>query len=86
MSDKKVIDLVTKPEKSKQEYKNDLLEIAEDFKKRVEKGNVSEFVIAAIDEDGELVLTTCARDLYGAIGMFSMAQHSLMMQQSFDFE
>jgi hypothetical protein len=86
MTDKKVLSLITKEQNKKEDYQKDLLEIVDSFRKMVVDGEIVEFAISSLDVDGEVVITTCCRDLLGGVGLFEMGKHTLMMQSSFDFE
>jgi hypothetical protein len=86
MTDKKVISLITKEKSEQEEYQKDLLEIVDSFRKMVASGEVVEFAISSLDIEGEIVITTCCKDLLGGVGLFEMGKHTLMMQSSYDFE
>ena len=86
MTDKKVLSLITKEQTEKQDYQKDLLEIVDSFRKMVVDGEIVEFAISSLDVDGEVVITTCCKDLLGGVGLFEMGKHTLMMQSSYDFE
>jgi hypothetical protein len=86
MSDSKVIGLVTQEQKNAQEYQKGLLEIVDHFRKMVKDGEVSEFVIASLDTENEVVITSCAKDFLGAVGLFEMGKQTLISQQTMDFD
>ena len=86
MTDKKVISLITKEKSEQEEYQKYLLEIVDSFRKMVASGEVVEFAISSLDIEGEIVITTCCKDLLGGVGLFEMGKHTLMMQSSYDFE
>jgi len=86
MTDKKVLSLITKEQTEKQDYQKDLLEIVDSFRKMIVDGEIVEFAISSLDVDGEVVITTCCKDLLGGVGLFEMGKHTLMMQSSYDFE
>lgn len=86
MTDKKVLSLITKEKSEQEEYQKDLLEIVDSFRKMVASGEVVEFAISSLDIEGEIVITTCCKDLLGGVGLFEMGKHTLMMQSSYDFE
>ena len=85
MTDKKVLSLITKEKSEQEEYQKDLLEIVDSFRKMVASGEVVEFAISSLDIEGEIVITTCCKDLLGGVGLFEMGKHTLMMQSSFDY-
>ena len=76
----KVIGLVTRPEKTKEAYKKDLLEILDGFKKMVEDGEVVEFILSGMDTDGEVIMAACCKDMVGGVGMLEIAKQSLIQQ------
>ena len=86
MTDKKVLSLITKEQTEKQDYQKDLLEIVDSFRKMVVDGEIVEFAISSLDVGGEVVITTCCKDLLGGVGLFEMGKHTLMMQSSFVLE
>ena len=86
MTDKKVLSLITKEQTEKQDYQKDLLEIVDSFRKMIVDGEIIEFAISSLDVEGEIVITTCCKDLLGGVGLFEMGKHTLMMQSSFVLE
>ena len=86
MKDNKVIGLVTQEQKQAESYQKGLLEIVDHFRGMVKDGEVTEFVIASLDQEGEVVITSCAKDFIGAVGLFEMGKHTLMEQQTMDFD
>ena len=86
MTDKKVLSLITKEQTEKQDYQKDLLEIVDSFRKMVVDGEIVDFAISSLDVEGEVVITTCCKDLLGGVGLFEMGKHTLMMQSSFVLE
>ena len=86
MSDNKIVSLITKEKSEQEEYQKDLLEIVDSFRKMVASGEIVEFAISSLDVEGEVVITTCCKDLLGGVGLFEMGKHTLMMQSSYDFE
>jgi hypothetical protein len=86
MTDKKVLSLITKEQTQKEDYQKDLLEIVDSFRKMIVDGEIIEFAISSLDVEGEIVITTCCKDLLGGVGLFEMGKHTLMMQSSDDFE
>lgn len=76
-----VIDLVTKNQKAQEEYKKDLLEHADAFRKLIEDDQVKEFVITSVDEYGEVIITACTKDYITALGLYEMGKQSLIMNK-----
>jgi hypothetical protein len=62
--------------------KQDLLEILEDLKSKVEDGEIVEFVAAGLSVDGETMIHACVQDFVGGVGLFELGKHILLMQQS----
>jgi len=85
MTDKKVLSLITKEQSQQEDYHKDLLEIIDGFRKMVADGEIVEFAISSLDVDGEIIISTCCKDLLGGVGLFEMGKHTLMMQSSFDY-
>jgi hypothetical protein len=86
MTDKKVLNLITKEQVQREDYKKDLLEIIDNFRQMIVDDEIIEFAISSLDVEGEVVITTCCKDFLGGIGLFEMGKHTLMMQSSYDFE
>ena len=76
----KVVGLIPKTKIEEENYRKDLLDIVDQFRKSVETGEINEFVIASLDSDGEVILTTCCKDLIGGIGLFEMGKNILLQQ------
>ena len=85
MTDKKVLSLITKEQVQREDYKKDLLEIIDNFRQMIVDDEIIEFAISSLDVEGEVVITTCCKDLLGGVGLFEMGKHTLMMQTSFDY-
>lgn len=79
-----VVAFESKKEKSNKEHRDNLLEILEVFRTKIEEGTIDEFVITSVNTEGEIEISVCARDYVGAIGMFEAGKHSLLTQQMFD--
>ena len=86
MTDKKVLSLITKEQVQREDYKKDLLEIIDNFRQMIVDDEIIEFAISSLDVEGEVVITTCCKDLLGGVGLFEMGKHTLMMQSSFVLE
>lgn len=76
----KIVGLVTRPEKAKKAYKEDLLEAIESVRKMIEDGEMTEFVVAGMDKEGEVILAACCKDLVGGVGMLEIAKTALIQQ------
>ena len=86
MTEKKVLSLITKEQVQREDYKKDLLEIIDNFRQMIVDDVIIEFAISSLDVEGEVVITTCCKDLLGGVGLFEMGKHTLMMQSSFVLE
>lgn len=65
----------------KKKRREDLLEIIDDLRKQIENGDVEEFVVASMDNEGEVQIHTVIKDLAGGIGMFEIGKSILLDQQ-----
>lgn len=66
--------------------KKDLLDVIDSFRKRIEDGEVAEFVIASLDpNDGEVVITACCKDFVSATGLFEIGKN-ILFQTNNEFE
>jgi hypothetical protein len=61
--------------------KEDMLEVLDVLRDKVESGEIKEFVAASIDPDGVARIHVAALDLPGGIGLFEIGKH-LLIQQS----
>jgi hypothetical protein len=71
---------------SKKKQKTGLLEVLDDLRKRIEEGDLEEFVVASMDSDGDVEIHVCVKDLVGGVGLYEMGKHILMQQQSMNFD
>ena len=86
MTDKKVLSLITKEQVQREDYKKDLLEIIDNLRQMIVDAVIIESAISSLDVEGEVVITTCCKDLLGGVGLFEMGKHTLLMQSSFVLE
>jgi hypothetical protein len=61
-------------------HKKVLLDLLDQLRQKVEKGELEEFICAATDPGGEVEIYVGAKDLIGAIGMFAVGQNILIQQ------
>lgn len=74
-------------DKSEQRRKANMLEVIDDVRKRIEEGNMEEFVLASIDKHGEVNIHASAKDLIGGVGLFEIGKNILIQQQTMiDYE
>ncbi len=71
---------------SKKKQKTGLLEVLDDLRKRIEEGTLEEFVVASMDNEGDVEIHVCVKDLVGGVGLYEMGKHILMQQQSLHFD
>jgi hypothetical protein len=76
----KVVTLETKDQKIKKQDRDDFLEIIDTFRERFVNGEVNEFVISCLDEEGEAEIYIASQDLVGAVGMFELGKEALLSQ------
>jgi hypothetical protein len=76
-----VISINPKAEKE-QKQREQLLEVLDGFRKMIDSGEVTEFVICSLDTEGECQIHVCSNDLVGAVGMFEIGKHILIAQES----
>ena len=74
----KVVDL---HDREVDKRKKSLLEVIDAFRSRIEKGEVEEFVLAAITDQGEVEISACVKDTLGAVGLFEIGKTTLMTQE-----
>jgi hypothetical protein len=74
-------------DKSEQRRKANMLEVIEEVRKRIEDGNMEEFVMSSIDKDGEVNIHASVKDLIGGVGLFEIGKNILISQQTMvDYE
>jgi hypothetical protein len=62
-------------ERRKQE---DRIFVLEQMIEKIQEGNITEFVIAATSNNGDVEISMYCEDMLGAIGMFEIGKHILM--------
>ena len=77
----KIVELKPKVDNAKEDRKKSLLEIIDQFRQMVEEDHITDFVISSLDENGDVVITTCARDYVSAVGLYEMGKNTLLMTQ-----
>ena len=80
------MEVISIGDRGEKKRKQNLLEVLEDLRRQVEAGEVSEFVIASMDGDGEVAVHACIDDFIGGLGLIEMGKHILIAQQSVDFD
>jgi len=59
------MEVINITDKSEQRRKANMLEVIDEVRKRIEEGNMEEFVMASIDKEGEVNIHASAKDLIG---------------------
>lgn len=80
------MNVVTLDPKSKQDEqrKQDLLEVIEEIKQQIEKGEIKEIVACSLDQDGAPQIHVCSLDLPGSIGLFEIGKHLIIQMEMVD--
>ena len=60
--------------------KENLLEVLDDFKRKVEAGEIEEFVTASIDTEGTVQIHACVLDAIGGVGLLEIGKNILIAQ------
>jgi hypothetical protein len=74
--------VVSISDKSKEKKKADLLETLDHLRKQVEDGDITEFVVSSIDEEGNVQIHVACMDFPGAIGLFEIGKHILISKEA----
>jgi hypothetical protein len=81
------MEVINITDKSEQRRKANMLEVIDEVRKRIEEGNMEEFVMASIDKEGEVNIHASAKDLIGGVGLFEIGKNILIQQQTMiDYE
>jgi hypothetical protein len=79
-----VIDIT---ERTESRRKQNMLDVIDEVRKRIEDGNMEEFVMASIDKEGEVNIHASVKDLIGGVGLFEVGKNILISQQTvFDYD
>ena len=68
------MNVVSINQKKEDTRKQDLLEVLEEMRLRVESGEMTEFVAASLDEDGDVQIHANVRDIAGGVGLFEIGK------------
>jgi hypothetical protein len=67
--------------------KDNLLEVLNEVKQRIESDEIEEFVMSSIDKDGEIKIHVCVKDMVGGVGLFEIGKTILFEQHAMgDYE
>jgi hypothetical protein len=81
------MEVINITDKSEQRRKANMLEVIDEVRKRIEEGNMEEFVMASIDKEGEVNIHASTKDLIGGVGLFEIGKNILIQQQTMiDYE
>ena len=81
------MEVINISDKSEQRRKANMLEVIDEVRKRIEEGNMEEFVMASIDKHGEVNIHASAKDLICGVGLFEIGKNILIQQQTMiDYE
>jgi hypothetical protein len=64
--------------------KNDLLEILNEMKIRIESGEIQEFVATSLDKNGEAQIHCMVNDVAAGVGLYEIGKNILMNQYNVD--
>jgi hypothetical protein len=76
----KVVQFEPKVEKASKKMKDDLLEVLDVLRKKIENDEVTEYIISSMHVDGEVEVYVCAKDFVGAIGLLESGKYNLFTQ------
>jgi hypothetical protein len=64
--------------KANDERKAELLEVLDEMRRRVEEGDIKEFVAASVSKDGDVQIHASVLDLPGGVGLFEIGKVQLI--------
>lgn len=68
------MNVVSINQKKQDTRKEDLLEVLDEMKRRVESGEITEFIAASLDDDGDVQIHANVRDIAGGVGLFEIGK------------
>jgi hypothetical protein len=74
------MEVVSIGDRGAQRRRENLLEVLEDLKARIERGEIDEFVAVSTDIEGEVKLHASIQDSVGGIGLLEIGKHILITQ------
>lgn len=66
--------VVSISQKKEDSRKQDLLDVLDEMKRRVESGEITEFIAASLDDDGDVQIHASVRDIAGGVGLFEIGK------------
>ena len=76
------MEVVSIKDLSKKKQKTGLLEVLDDLRKRIEEGDLEEFVVASMDGEGNVEIHVCVKDLVGGVGLYEVGKNILIQQSN----
>lgn len=76
------MEVVSIKDLSKKKQKTGLLEVLDDLRKRIEEGDLEEFVVASMDGEGNVEIHVCVKDLIGGVGLYEVGKNILIQQSN----
>lgn len=74
-------------DRNEKRRKENMLEVIDEVRKRIEEGTIEEFVMTSIDKEGEVQIHASCKDLIGGVGLYEIGKNILIQQQTMiDFE
>jgi hypothetical protein len=64
--------------KANEERKAELLEVLDEMRRRIEEGEIKEFVAASVSKDGDVQIHASVLDLPGGVGLFEIGKVQLI--------
>jgi hypothetical protein len=78
----KIVSMSDVGKKAKEEEIATTIKYIDVVRDKILKGQVKEYVIASVDENGEVELNCCIKDRLGGIGLFEMGKSILMQVET----
>jgi hypothetical protein len=74
-------------DRNEKRRKDNMLDVIDEVRKRIEDGSMEEFVMSSIDKEGEVLIHASVKDLIGGVGLFEVGKNILIQQQTMiDYE
>lgn len=64
--------------KKQQQTKQEMLDIIDAFRERIEDNEIEEFVLSSVNKEGEVRIYVFVNDLLGGIGLFELGKQSFI--------
>jgi hypothetical protein len=76
----KIVNLKSKDEEESKKNIEHMLSIIDDFRKKVEEGQIQEFIVSYMDSDGNVEISANCKDFVGAVGIAETAKQIILHQ------